>query len=288
MFSLGASSNRCQGAGSVTYAATASYMSGISYKLDNTTKAAGNTINASTGAVTYTATWSGSSIITATASGCGSNTTANHTVTTNLPATTPVFTATPPTPRCQGSGSFTVAATASNITGMVYSIDAATKSGGVNINASSGTSSWNSGWYGPTTITATATAYAGCPSPTNTFNVTTIATVSVPVFTLGSTSSRCRGATTVTYNASATTNTGIVYSLDAASLSAGNTINAATGDVSYTISWVGSCTITATASGCNGPSTNSHIATTTGDVTVPCLQWGILRNVARLAVQVAP
>ena len=45
--------------------------------------AAGNTINSSTGAVTYTATWNNTTIITASAAGCNGPTTSTHTVTMN-------------------------------------------------------------------------------------------------------------------------------------------------------------------------------------------------------------
>ncbi|MBK7131724.1 MAG: Ig-like domain-containing protein [Bacteroidales bacterium] len=89
VFSLGATSSRCIGAGTVTYTATASDNTGISYALDATTLAfAGNSINSSSGAVTYAAGWSGTSTITATATGCGGSSTADHVVTTNaLPST---------------------------------------------------------------------------------------------------------------------------------------------------------------------------------------------------------
>ena len=70
VFTLGATSTRCQGAGTVTYTATASNSSGITYSLDATTAAfPGNSFNTATGAVTYAAGWSGTSIITATATG---------------------------------------------------------------------------------------------------------------------------------------------------------------------------------------------------------------------------
>jgi hypothetical protein len=66
----------------------------------------------------------------------------------------------------------------------------------------------------------------------------------------------------VTYTATATNSTGITYILDAASLAAGITINPATGAVTYTPGWVGVSMITASATGCNGPSTAFHLATT--------------------------
>jgi hypothetical protein len=79
---------------------------------------------------------------------------------------------------------------------------------------------------------------------------------------MGATSTRCQGAGTVTYTATATNNTGITYILDAASLAVGNTIVASTGAVTYIAGWVGVSLITASATGCNGPSIASHLATT--------------------------
>ena len=97
--------------------------------------------------------------------------------------------------------------------------------------------------------------------------VTVILNVGMPVFTLGPTSTRCQGAGTVTYAATATNNTGLTYSLDAASLTYGNTIDAATGAVTYLAGWTGSSVITVTATGCNGPTTTTHTATTNSTVT---------------------
>src|SRR5690606_31520161 len=71
LFVSGPASSRCQGAGNVTYTANAANESSITYSLDATSLAAGNTINPSTGAVTYAAGWSGTSVITASAQGCG-------------------------------------------------------------------------------------------------------------------------------------------------------------------------------------------------------------------------
>ena len=55
---------------------------------------------------------------------------------------------------------------------------------------------------------------------------------------LGSVSTRMQGAGTVTYAATATNTTGITYTLDAASIAGGNTINAATGAVTYAAAWM--------------------------------------------------
>ena len=93
-------------------------------------------------------------------------------------------------------------------------------------------------------------------------------------FALGNSSSRCRGAMSITYTATAADNMGISYSLDAASLAAGNTINAFTGEVTYVAGWANSSTITATAAGCNGPQTKNHSVSITPDVAVPVFDLG--------------
>ena len=57
--------------------------------------------------------------------------------------------------------------------------------------------------------------------------------------------------------------TSIVYSLDAASMTAGNSINAANGTITFVqLEW-SSTTITATANGCNGPASSTHVITIT-------------------------
>jgi hypothetical protein len=97
--------------------------------------------------------------------------------------------------------------------------------------------------------------------------------VGIPVFVMGGTSIRCQGAATVTYTATVTNATGLTYSLDAESLAAGNTINPSTGAVTYTADWSGTSVITATAEGCNGPTTAIHtvtiIPTPTAEISYP-------------------
>lgn len=70
-FALGGSSTRCRAAGTVTYSASAT--SAISYSIDATSSAAGNSINAVTGEVTYISTYSGTTTITASALDCSGN-----------------------------------------------------------------------------------------------------------------------------------------------------------------------------------------------------------------------
>lgn len=85
--------------------------------------------------------------------------------------------------------------------------------------------------------------------------------VTTPVFTLGSSSSRCSGVQTISYTANADNKTGLTYTLDATSLAAGNTINAATGAVTYTSGYTGTSIITATATGSEGPKSSTHTVT---------------------------
>ncbi|MCW3107704.1 MAG: hypothetical protein JWQ09_2210, partial [Segetibacter sp.] len=267
VFAMGATSGRCQAAGTVTYAATATNNTGITYSLDAASTTAGNTVDPTTGMVTYHAAWYGTSIITATATGCNGPTTANHTVTTNAPVTVPVFNFGATSVICQASGTITYTATAFNAAGITYTLDGASISGGNSINAPTGAVTYAAAWSGTSVITATA---AGCNGPlTSTHTVTITPTVGVPVFTMGATSSRCIAAETINYSATATTNTGITYSLDATSIAGGNIIDANTGDVTYAAGWSGTSTITASAAGCNGPKTSTHTVTTNLPVTTP-------------------
>ena len=83
-------------------------------------------------------------------------------------------------------------------------------------------------------------------------------TLSIPVFNLGTSSSICKGSAPITYNATVTNAFTLTYSLDGASLAAGNTINSATGLVTYTAGWTGTSQITATATGCGAPASAIH------------------------------
>lgn len=91
VFSLGASSSRCYGAGAATYTATASNNTGLTYSLDGPSIASGNTINSSTGEVTYAANWVGNSVITITATGCNGPKITTHTVAVLAPVSSPSF-----------------------------------------------------------------------------------------------------------------------------------------------------------------------------------------------------
>ena len=179
-----------------------------------------------------------------------------HTQTVNVVVTpivgTPVFTLGATSTRCQGAGSITYTATATNTTGITYTLDATSTTGGNSINPSTGAVTYLAGWSGTSIITASA---SGCGGPLiATHTVTITPTVGIPVFVLGATSSICQPAGTITYTANASNSTGITYSLDAASLTGGNSINSATGEVIFGAGWSGISIITAIAAGCNGPS----------------------------------
>ncbi len=261
VFTLGAASTRCQGAGTVTYGATATNNTGITYTLDGASITGGNSIVAGTGAVTFVAGWGGTSTITASATGCNGPKTATHTVTITPTVGAPVFTLGATSTRCQGAGTVTYTATATNSTGITYTLDGASITGGNSIVAGTGAVTFVAGWSGTSTITASAT---GCNGPkTATHTVTITPTVGTPVFALGTTSTRCQGAGSVTYTATATNSTGITYTLDGASITGGNSIVAGTGAVTFVAGWGGTSTITASATGCNGPKTATHTVTIT-------------------------
>ncbi len=266
IFTGSSSSTRCQSAATVSYGATA--VGGtLTYSLDATSLGAGNTINSANGDVTYLATWVGTSTITATATGCGGPLTATHTATTTAPIGTPVFTSGATSSRCSGAGMVTYGATSANGGVITYSLDAtAAAFPGNSINSTSGAVTYAATWVGTATITASA---AGCGGPlTATHTATTTLALGAPVFTAGGSSSRCQGANTVSYGATAVGGT-LTYSLDATSLGAGNTINSTNGDVTYVGTWAGTSTITVSAAGCGGPLTATHTATTNPTIGSP-------------------
>ncbi|MCW3112556.1 MAG: hypothetical protein JWR18_952, partial [Segetibacter sp.] len=248
--------------------ATATNTTGITYSIDAASTTGGNTLNTSTGAVTYAASWKGTTVITARAAGCNGPVTSTHTITITPTVGTPVFTKGASSTICQASGLVTYTATATNSTGITYSLDAASITANNTIDPATGTVTYAPGWVGTTKITATA---AGCNGPATAVHTVTITpTVGIPVFSIGATSARTQAAGTVTYSATATASTGMTYSLDAGSVAGGNTINTSTGAVTYLSSWSGTSLITASAAGCNGPSTSTHTVNINSlQVTVP-------------------
>ncbi|MGL2987211.1 beta strand repeat-containing protein, partial [Flavobacterium sp. RSSA_27] len=83
------------------------------------------------------------------------------------------------------------------------------------------------------------------------------------------TSTRCQGSGTETRTTTALNTTGITYNLDAASIIGGNSIDSVTGAVTYAAGWSGTTTITASAAGCGGPVTTTHVVTINSTPTAP-------------------
>jgi hypothetical protein len=112
----------------------------------------------------------------------------------------------------------------------------------------------------------------GCGSPSVSSNAEVIVQepggdpVTFPVFDMGSSSVRCQSGETITYTATAQNATGISYSLDITSATfPGNSINALTGEVTFSPNWVGFSEIRAIASGYQGPKQSLHIVTTSAN-----------------------
>ncbi len=86
-FSFGSyQSSRCQGDGAVTYTATGTGSRGITYTMNQESWDAGNEIDPVTGSVTYSAGYYGITIVTATSAGCNSGASAQATIVTTAKA----------------------------------------------------------------------------------------------------------------------------------------------------------------------------------------------------------
>jgi len=186
VFTLGETSNRCQGIGNVTYGATATNASVITYSLDGLSITGGNVINPATGEVTYAETWNGTTIITASAAGCNGPKTAIHTVTVNASSgSAPVFVLGAATV-CQHSADEQYTATATNSTSIIYSV-LPVEAGVI---STSGLMDWADGFNGIATITATAIVCNGSASTDKL--VTVLASLVAP--TVGDAETICYGA----------------------------------------------------------------------------------------------
>ncbi|MDA3616289.1 Ig-like domain-containing protein [Polluticaenibacter yanchengensis] len=169
-FALGSSSSRCQGAGTVQYTASEPTTTNISYSLDAASVAAGNSISTS-GVVTYTASWSGTSVITATATGCGSPTTATHTVSHTPITQTPVFATGIATKRCVGAEVASYPASAVGAISYTYTINNIGAGTQPTINATTGQVNYPANWVGQSTISVQANGCSNTAS--NSINITT-------------------------------------------------------------------------------------------------------------------
>ena len=220
----------------------------------------GLTINSSTGAITPSTSTAGTYLVTytmAASGGCSVQTATTSVTITALPSATISYTG---TPYCAGAGSATI--TMLGTSGGSYS-----STSGLSINSSTGSVNLATSTPSAYTVTYAIPAAGGCSLYTTTTGITINPKVSGLSFAAGATSTRCQGSGSVTYTASATNSTGITYSLDATSLSAGNSINSSTGTVTYVAGWAGTSTITAIAAGCS-PMTTTHTVTTSATPSV--------------------
>ncbi|RYY25151.1 MAG: hypothetical protein EOP41_05370, partial [Sphingobacteriaceae bacterium] len=90
--------------------------------------------------------------------------------------------------------------------------------------------------------------------------------VAEPVFNTGLVSVRCQGTGTSTYTATAANSTSISYALSPA---AAGTINAITGAVTWAAGFSGTATVTAVASGANGPKSSTYTVTVNSPPAAP-------------------
>ncbi len=242
VFGLGATSSRCQATGSVTYTATATNATSISYSLDATSLGAGNSINSSTGEVTYVVGWSGTSTITATANGCAFPTNSDHVVTITA---NPTITGTTPGSRC-GTGTVSLGATASAGTINWYA-------------ASTGGSSLGTGTSFTTPSISSTTTYwvdatiSGCTTTSRTSIEATV--TALPTITGTTPGERCL---TGTVNLGATASAGTInwYAASTGGSSLGTGTSFTTPSISSTTTyWVD-----ATNNGCTTASRTSVLA----------------------------
>jgi len=205
-FAIGEISSRCQAGETVAYTATATNNTSMIYSIDIASLDAGNSINATSGELAYTQSWSGTTTITAIATAnCGNITTANH-IATTLPTAiveNPIFSLGETSTRCQKAENMTYTATATNSTNISYTLDAQSMNGGNTINPSSGEVNWATNWSGTSTITATATA--GCSNTTTAEH--TITTNPLPIASAGGHQTICLNGTSTVSGASASNGT---------------------------------------------------------------------------------
>ncbi|MCC3156661.1 YDG domain-containing protein [Hymenobacter sp. 15J16-1T3B] len=216
-----------------------------------------SSLGATTALTSTTALTNSTYYVSATTNSCESARTAVAVTLTPTVGTPSAIGVTPGTePTCQFTSNQVVttsySSSATNSTGLNWSLSPA----GAGSITSAGVVTWTRNYTGTATIQVTASGCGGPSAPT-TRTVTLAPRVGTLTFALGTTSSRCQGAGTVTYTATAANATSITYALDATSLAAGNSIVATTGVVTYVAGYSGSSTITATADGC-GPVVGTH------------------------------
>lgn len=251
--------SRCIGSESNTYTASASDATEYAWSI---TPEAG-TISTG-GIVTWNSTYSGTAIITVTASGCnGSSTTASTNVTVS-PGVGQVSAPTGITSRCIGSGTDTYSATAPNATSYSWVLSPVEAG---SISPQGGTVVWSSTFSGLATVSVTAN---GCTASTTSAstNVNVIPLVG-PVSPPSGTLSRCIGEGSDTYTASASNASSYAWSI---SPTAAGTISSG-GTVTWGSTFTGTATVSVTATGCHGSTSTASTNVTTnplvGQVSTP-------------------
>ena len=265
----------------------------LSYSLDAASIALGMTINSSTGAFTWTPTEAQGGLtpsvtITVTDNGSG-NLTDSETFTITVGDTNlaPVLSAIGNQAVNEGATlSFTASATDADLPSqtLTYSLDAASIALGMSINNSTGVFSWTpseaqGGLTPSVTITVTDNG-TGNLTDSETFTITVSDTNVAPVLTAIGNQSVNEGAT-LSFTALATDadlpSQTLTYSLDAASLALGMTINSSTGAFSWTPSeaqggLTPSVTVTVTDNGSGNLTDSETFTITVGDTnTAPVL-----------------
>ncbi len=270
-FAAGLPTSLCKGVAPTSFTATAANNFTLTYAANGTPANPGITISTA-GLLTVPAAYTGSIDIVATATGCGGPSTKTHTVVINDDVQAPVFTLGPVSTRCQGLAPLTqtYSATATNASGAItYSISpsAATTA----FNTATGAVTFDATFSGNVVITASA---PGCNGPaTSTHTVTVSPAATALSFTAGPTSNLCQGATTNTYTATASNTTGaITYSISPAA--AATAFDPATGATTFNAAFSGNATITATAPGCQGNITATHVVTIAPAATAPSFTLG--------------
>ena len=261
----------------------------LAYSLDPASLALGMSINSSTGVFSWTPSEAQGGLtpsvtVTVTDNGSGNLTDSEtFTITVNEINTAPVLAAIGSQSVNEGATlSFTASATDADVPGqtLIYSLDAASLALGMTINSSTGAFSWTpseaqGGLTPSVTITVTDNG-SGNLTDSETFTITVGDTNLAPVLTAIGNRSVNEGAT-LSFTASATDadlpSQTLTYSLDAASLALGMSINASTGTFSWTPTeaqggMTPSVTVTVTDNG-SGTLTDSETFTiTVGDTNV--------------------
>ncbi len=190
--------------------------------------------------------------------GNGFTTSDDITITVNPLTEIPIFTAGAITV-CQDAANETYTATAANSTSIGYTVSPA---GAGSINSSSGVMNWNAAFSGTATITATATGLCGTTSED--LVVTVNPSTGATSFTAGA-NTVCQDAANKTYTATAANSTSIGYTVSPAGA---GSINSSTGVMNWNAAFSGIATITATATGSCGTTSEDFVVTVNPTPTV--------------------